>query len=626
MKYFEILNFQDEPFSNSPDPDFFYESPGHLDCLNRLEIALRLKRGLNVVLGDVGTGKTTLCRRLLRVLADDDTVKAYLLLDPDFDNPRDLLLVLCEMLEGTAPEAGLTEWSLKERVKNCLFQRGIDDNKTIVLIIDEGQKIHDRCMELLRELLNYETNNSKLLQIVIFAQLEFEPVIKRFPNFADRINDLIRLGPLNFRHTKELIDYRINLARVHMSRTPLFTWGGYYAMYRATGGYPRKIVKLAHKIFLTLILNNDHRANWSLVRTVSKENYLAESTKFPSTRTEIGASKSLFASPRSSQPDALADDIEGSRYAWLAGAVVVLLCLLIAVRAETPTESSLSLGNAPELTQPTRHVADMSEPDLHADVEEVAEVKAEPVDVAETQDLTETQDVIEAQEASLPTKTAQVADALSYRAKMIARTLPDDDEPAGKAAARVRQIPEELGTITLAEATDLKTIINRVYGHFSDEIVSQVLAGNASLPVTGEVPAGTTLTFPVVRKVNTADEPKTNGFVVQVGRYTSLEKAYTACSSLRSNSAEEPGVAIVPQWSVENGLVFSLVYAKAYEDEGEALHAIREHKQPVEQTPEIVAAWGDAELLTDVAAWQPAAAPVEPSTSGDLFPPRSIFE
>lgn len=621
MKYFEILNFQDEPFSNSPDPDFFYESPGHLDCLHRLEIALRLKRGLNVVLGDVGTGKTTLCRRLLRALVGDDSISAFLLLDPDFDNPRDLLMVLCEMLEGTAPEAGLTEWSLKERVKNCLFQRGVDDNKTIVLIIDEGQKIHDRCMELLRELLNYETNNSKLLQIVIFAQLEFEPVIKRFPNFADRINDLIRLGPLNFRHTKELIDYRINLARVHMSRTPLFTWGGYYAMYRATGGYPRKIVKLAHKIFLTLILNNDHRANWSLVRTVSKENYLAENTKFPATRSEIGASKSLFANQRQSQPDALADDIEGSRYAWLAGAAVVLLCLLVAVRAETPTESSLSLGNAPGLSQSDRREADMVAPTDHDDLQEVAEASAATTDdEAGLKDVTETAEVI-----SAPAKATEVANALTYRAQMIARKLPGDVH-GGKAVAHDRQIPAELGTITLVEATDLKTIINRVYGHFSDEIASQVLAANASLPVTGNVPAGTTLSFPVVRKVHTAEEPIAGGFVVQVGRYTSLEKAYSACSAMRTEVADEPGVAIVPQWSVDNGLVFSLVYAKAYEDEGEALNAIREHKQPVEQTPEIVAAWGDAELLTDVAAWQPAPALVEPSAGGDLFPPRSIFE
>ena len=64
MEYFKILNLIREPFSNSPEPEFFYQSPKHIRCLQQLELAIRLRRGLNVVLGDVGTGNTTLCLRL----------------------------------------------------------------------------------------------------------------------------------------------------------------------------------------------------------------------------------------------------------------------------------------------------------------------------------------------------------------------------------------------------------------------------------------------------------------------------------------------------------------------------------------------------------------------------------
>ncbi|MBN2686747.1 MAG: AAA family ATPase, partial [Deltaproteobacteria bacterium] len=65
MEYFKILNLIKEPFSNSPEPEFFYDSPQHVNCLQNLEMAIRLRRGLNVIVGEVGTGKTTLCRRLI---------------------------------------------------------------------------------------------------------------------------------------------------------------------------------------------------------------------------------------------------------------------------------------------------------------------------------------------------------------------------------------------------------------------------------------------------------------------------------------------------------------------------------------------------------------------------------
>ncbi|TVM17281.1 hypothetical protein DPQ33_08835 [Oceanidesulfovibrio indonesiensis] len=603
MKYYEILNFQDEPFSNSPDPDFFYESPKHLECLNRLEIALRLKRGLNVVLGDVGTGKTTLCRRLLRALTEDEAIDAHLLLDPDFDNPRDLLLVLCEMLEGETPEAGLTEWSLKERVKNSLFKRGVDENKTTVLIIDEGQKIHDRCMELLRELLNYETNDAKLLQIVIFAQLEFEPIIRRYPNFADRINDLIRLGPLDFAHTRELIDYRINLAKVHMSRTPLFTRGGYWAMYGATRGYPRKIVKLAHKVFLTLILNNDHRATWALVRSVSRENYLAENAKLPAARTEIGASKSLFAPSRTSSakistPDADGDDIEGARHPWAAGLAVALLVMLVAVRAETPSNAPLIVGNAANLEAVAEPVVDAPK---------IETPKSPPRESIFTA----------AGSRNDSDASSRSGLGVHYRAEIIARNvIPGNSRPQHIPAAP----PETLGAVTVAEDVPLAALVRRIYGRAGDDLVALVVAANDSLDTDSVVPSGASVIFPVARGATLTPDQADTGYVVQVGRYETLNAAYDAISAYGGAGQDAPGMAILPQWSGEGGLVFFLVHATKYSDESEALRAMRSRGHAEARTPEILASWEkDAVLLADLGAWKPQQQPE--TTAKDLFPP-----
>ncbi|WP_372434998.1 AAA family ATPase, partial [Nitratidesulfovibrio oxamicus] len=104
MNYLELLGLSREPFSTSPDPLSYYRAPGHELCLHRLEIAVRLRRGLNVVLGEVGTGKSTLCRCLLRAFDEQPEVTAHLILDPGFASAEAFALHLCGLLAG--PDGG----------------------------------------------------------------------------------------------------------------------------------------------------------------------------------------------------------------------------------------------------------------------------------------------------------------------------------------------------------------------------------------------------------------------------------------------------------------------------------------------------------------------------------------
>ena len=99
MEYFKLLQLDREPFSNSPDPGFFYESAQHKDCIQKLEIALRLRRGLNVVTGEVGTGKTTLCRQLIRRFDQDLDCETHLVLDPSFKTPLEFLVTVAGMFD-----------------------------------------------------------------------------------------------------------------------------------------------------------------------------------------------------------------------------------------------------------------------------------------------------------------------------------------------------------------------------------------------------------------------------------------------------------------------------------------------------------------------------------------------
>ncbi|MGA3206918.1 MAG: AAA family ATPase [Syntrophales bacterium] len=274
MDYFKILNLNKEPFSNSPEPEFFFQSVKHVGCLQKLELAVRLRRGLSVVVGEVGTGKTTLCRQLILKFAaseeDRKQIETHLILDPSFTNPLEFLSTVAMTFGVANSGSGTSEWQLKENIKNYLFGKGVDEGKIVVLIIDEGQKLPDFCLESLREFLNYETNEFKLLQIVIFAQKEFEHILKKQNNFADRVNFYYLLGPLNFLETQGMVKFRIAKASDTDKTLSLFSYPGLWALYLATGGYPRKIVTLCHQIVLALIIQNRSKAGWFLVRSCSR--------------------------------------------------------------------------------------------------------------------------------------------------------------------------------------------------------------------------------------------------------------------------------------------------------------------------------------------------------------------
>ena len=284
MEYYHILNFKKEPFSNSPEPEFLFQSPQHTTCLQMLELAVRLRRGLNVVIGDVGTGKTTLCRKLIQNFsfneADSPEIATHLLLDPALASTNEFLQTVALLLGFNDFDSQQSEWHLKERIKNYLFSKGVDEGKIIVLIIDEGQKIPEACLEILREFLNYETNNQKLLQIVIFAQKEFRATLKKHNNLSDRVNFFYYLKPLNFRQMRAMINYRISIARESdIAAQALFSFWALVLIYAVTRGYPRKVVSLCHQVILMIIIRGREKAGFFLVSNCKADMFTSSCKK-----------------------------------------------------------------------------------------------------------------------------------------------------------------------------------------------------------------------------------------------------------------------------------------------------------------------------------------------------------
>ncbi len=251
MSYYSLLGLRQEPFSNSPDPDLLYRSPHTARCLHELEIAVRLHRGLNVIFGQVGTGKTTICRELLRQLSDDPRIRTFLILDPGYRTQLEFVRALGTTLGVPEPQRDTLQ-AYKDGIQNWLLTRVDEHGETVALLIDEGQKIRDDCLEILRELLNFETNTAKLLQIVLFAQTELKSRMQSVPNLMDRINWRYELGPLSRSQTRAMIDYRLAKSRLEDSQPIRLTRPAAWTIYRHTRGYPRKIIHLCHHTLLIM--------------------------------------------------------------------------------------------------------------------------------------------------------------------------------------------------------------------------------------------------------------------------------------------------------------------------------------------------------------------------------------
>jgi len=520
MDYFKILNLEREPFGNSPAPEFFFLSTGHVDCLQRLELAIRLRRGLNVVMGDVGTGKTTLCRQLIRKFteSEDDCneFQTHLILDPNFSTPREFLSAVAMTFGLPGAETEESEWQQKENIKKYLFQKGVDEKKTVILIIDEGQKIPYFCREILREFLNYETNENKLLQIIIFAQNEFRQILKSHANFADRVNQFYFLKPLNFRETKALIRFRLIRAGRPLEMPPLFTPLGLWAIYRATDGYPRRIITLCHQILLALIIQNEVRAGYSIVRSVTGR-------LVPDTSRKVRwATAALFA---------------------VVFALTVSLFFL-----PKPLNIIPSISAVGPLQNPVASVPLALSP-----------VTADP-DKTTKQPLTRPEKIPKASAQSVSVK-----DTTSGSTR---------DQSPGELNS-TPTMPSHLGSLKIREGGTVLQLLLQIYGNTETNRFKAVARANPHIIDMNKVRAGETITFPAIpAKAGTLE---TANHWVQIAKKGSLEEAYQV---FHRYPGDQPPIRVIPSWNKKDGLAFSIILRKGFDDEQGAQDAI--HNLPAE--------------------------------------------
>ena len=272
MSYFKVLGFNKEPFSTSPDPEFFYLSKEHETALTNILIELRLKRGLSVILGDVGTGKTTLSRKLIQELRAREDFIFHIILNPSFESEEAFLKSLVRNFEIT-DFLGIDNPSvldLREALERFLYQKGVIEGKTVVILVDEAQKLNEATLENLRILLNYETNEFKLLQLILLGQLEFYSRMVSMQNFFDRISFKYTLNPLDFEEMSEMIEFRIRHAGFQ-SGEHVFLEDALREIHAYTRGYPRQVNMLCHKALKLLVLKSKNVVDGQIIKELIDE-------------------------------------------------------------------------------------------------------------------------------------------------------------------------------------------------------------------------------------------------------------------------------------------------------------------------------------------------------------------
>ena len=223
------------PFSISPDPRFLYMSQSHREAMAHLRYGLEEGGGFVVLTGEVGTGKTTLCRSLVQKLPDN--IDVALVLNPQI-NHIELLATLCDELGISYPHDATVK-VLLDALNEYLLKTYADGRKA-VLIIDEAQLLTQAVLEQVRILTNLETTKQKLLQIILIGQPELNDTLSRadMQQLTQRVTARYHLGTLKLDDTRVYVNYRLAVAGC---RKQIFTNGALRQVYRASGGVPRLI-------------------------------------------------------------------------------------------------------------------------------------------------------------------------------------------------------------------------------------------------------------------------------------------------------------------------------------------------------------------------------------------------
>jgi general secretion pathway protein A len=243
--YRGYFNLKENPFTTSPDPRFFYLAPNHAESMAKCEYAIRNKSGLAVVYGDVGTGKTTILNKL-RERFNDDHYNIAVLSNPNQTSDTALLKAISAEFGLKPPRTKRGSFDMLQ----TFLAKEVFEERTPLLMVDEAQDLRnsiraDRDMlGMIKTLTNLMLENQRLIQIILFGQLELVSLLKKRRELLSRVAQFGVLSPLTIKDAKAMIQHRWKVAG---GRLPIpIEKQAMDFIYKSTKGLPRDIVKVCN--------------------------------------------------------------------------------------------------------------------------------------------------------------------------------------------------------------------------------------------------------------------------------------------------------------------------------------------------------------------------------------------
>ena len=263
--YNKFFGFKEKPFKLVPNPEYLFLSKSHEEALAHLTYAISHGDGFVEITGEVGTGKTTLCRVFLESL--DKSIEAAYIFNPKLDALQLLKAINDEFGIDSTPD---NTKDLIDMLNVFLIEKKAAGQKVLVLI-DEAQNLSLEVLEQLRLLSNLETTQEKLLQIILVGQPELGDMLSshQLRQLGQRITINCQLLPLTYQETRDYIRHRISLAS-HRAGPP-FDKASYRAIYEYSRGIPRLINIACDRILLNAFSRNSFKITGSITKEAIRE-------------------------------------------------------------------------------------------------------------------------------------------------------------------------------------------------------------------------------------------------------------------------------------------------------------------------------------------------------------------
>ena len=267
--YEQFYGFKEKPFNNSPDPRFFYPSPKHAEALDRLLYAVSERKGFVVITGEIGAGKTTVCRALLNKL--DDNNEICLIINTHL-NSKELIIAILEDMR--VPYKSGTKIKLLSQLNDFLLKK-MEEKKNVILIVDEAQNLTPSVLEEVRMLSNLETDTEKLIQIILMGQPQLKEKLrlKELEQFRQRIAVHYHLYPLTKDETRGYVRHRLSVASQN-GAVDIFEPDAFDSLYEFSKGTPRLINYACDNALLAGFVYEKKKIDKALMQEAINESHL----------------------------------------------------------------------------------------------------------------------------------------------------------------------------------------------------------------------------------------------------------------------------------------------------------------------------------------------------------------